>query len=1173
MKKLLSIFISIVMLFTVIGSMTVARAEEATYSILEVKDKIRTVGRTEDVESGIACDWTASGIEFTAVCEENASIALTVYANAECYFTVFIDDVRQDYRVRTLSGTYTPVIASAENGLTAGTHKIKIIKQTERTVATVNIKSFVLNNAALGDKPEEPQYIFESIGDSITSGFGSLDTNNQAAKYSDGTRTYAFITAQNFGAESRVTSVSGGTINSLYSQYIKNTRDDNAFDYSAYKKPNVVTIAFGTNDGAKTVDYWQTGIKNFADAIRTGYNDYTIPIVMVQNLMTNDDSVRANIAQAVKNLESLDAEKYSSIFVTYGTNPTGGHPAQANHKSVANKLTRDLVEFGIMPASALRSDATVTLTEKTTLEESLNKFDSVVSPGSTVTGITGELVSPLDPADAESETAKAVKYTADGTQSATTDYRYPQVRVGTVTNKNDTETYRTKGISFYINYKDTTDYTDVEDPTLSKPQLLLSSGDKKATVTLDVEDGATQKVEIYWSTMPNTSYVFTGNLVYSNNVNVNLEMSGACEYTIDNVKVLLNKYTYTENADCAYTYTAGYSSYEVIGILDGYEEVTTVVTTTSTSTTTSTTTTTKATETTSTVTSTPGAEYTKVLDFDNNMTSVTLTAANANSVTGGVINYAEVDESYTDGNVLKMDAVKWTNFGFSIGNVLKDKKVKSISYTVWSDDSQSWVSARTGIGNSSVSSLALTASGSFGYSSSIGITSTPKTITYDFSKIAPSVYNTISNAYMVFANNSANIVVYIDNIVITYQKYAGTFTGGADGDQVVYADENGNLTTPNATIADGEFAGWVTEDDADTIIPANTKLTLVEDTTYFAVATTRGEQSAPEAPVVESKTANSVTLVANENYQYSKDGETWQNSNVFSGLLAGTEYTFYQRLKATPTQYASPASEVTTVTTNAVYKWNLYSDSFKINSGATLAGGFNTQYKNDGTYFVSTGNAIGATATLTSLSTVKSGVYAVKFYARAAGARANIDISVNGTKVASDLNTGNTGTGSGLDYGFDLSNVEIVDEDQPITLTITTTTEGNLYLNSIELTKIADVDLSVTTAMVSGASIRLGGINGIRFYTKVDTAKIAALRSAGYTVELGTLIAPADNIKDTELSFNLETGKYVDVKFNSTTYYTDGEFSGIVGSLVNIKDTNITRDFVGRGYVKVTDKD
>ncbi|MGN0174487.1 MAG: hypothetical protein ACI39F_08595, partial [Acutalibacteraceae bacterium] len=139
--------------------------------------------------------------------------------------------------------------------------------------------------------------------------------------------------------------------------------------------------------------------------------------------------------------------------------------------------------------------------------------------------------------------------------------------------------------------------------------------------------------------------------------------------------------------------------------------------------------------------------------------------------------------------------------------------------------------------------------------------------------------------------------------------------------------------------------------------------------------------------------------------------------------------------------------------------------------------------------------------------------------------------------------------------------------------------EGAVANGMIDNTVVANMETvyiytpSIAT-MNLGASIRLGDVNGIRFYTKVDTTKIDELKAVdGNKVELGTLIAPADNIEDTELSFALETGKYVDVKFNSATYYTEGDFTGIVGSLVNIQDKNITRDFVGRGYVKVTDKD
>ena len=70
----------------------------------------------------------------------------------------------------------------------------------------------------------------------------------------------------------------------------------------------------------------------------------------------------------------------------------------------------------------------------------------------------------------------------------------------------------------------------------------------------------------------------------------------------------------------------------------------------------------------------------------------------------------------------------------------------------------------------------------------------------------------------------------------------------------------------------------------------------------------------PNAPVVASKTNNSVTLVFVEGMEYSKDGILWQDSNVFANLAPDTTYTFYQRVKASFTALVSKTSEGTTVT-------------------------------------------------------------------------------------------------------------------------------------------------------------------------------------------------------------------------------------------------------------------
>ena len=72
----------------------------------------------------------------------------------------------------------------------------------------------------------------------------------------------------------------------------------------------------------------------------------------------------------------------------------------------------------------------------------------------------------------------------------------------------------------------------------------------------------------------------------------------------------------------------------------------------------------------------------------------------------------------------------------------------------------------------------------------------------------------------------------------------------------------------------------------------------------------------PSAPTKKSVTANVVTLNTVKGYEYSKNGTSWQSSSVFSGLSAGRSYTFYQRMAATATMEASPASAGLKVTTS-----------------------------------------------------------------------------------------------------------------------------------------------------------------------------------------------------------------------------------------------------------------
>lgn len=143
-----------------------------------------------------------------------------------------------------------------------------------------------------------------------------------------------------------------------------------------------------------------------------------------------------------------------------------------------------------------------------------------------------------------------------------------------------------------------------------------------------------------------------------------------------------------------------------------------------------------------------------------------------------------------------------------------------------------------------------------------------------------------------------------------------------------------------------------------------------------------------------------------------------------------------------------------------------------------------------------------------------------------------------------------------------------------------------MMVTTLGIGAIAEMDTTVELNMIEGAAIRLNEKNGIRFYAQVDTEKVDYLREAGYTVELGTIIAPKDLLKNSDntyqdLTFDLDSSKYVTVKFEATKYYEENTFSGIVGSIVNINEKsnsysydngNKARPFVGRAYAIVTDE-
>jgi len=101
-----------------------------------------------------------------------------------------------------------------------------------------------------------------------------------------------------------------------------------------------------------------------------------------------------------------------------------------------------------------------------------------------------------------------------------------------------------------------------------------------------------------------------------------------------------------------------------------------------------------------------------------------------------------------------------------------------------------------------------------------------------------------------------------------------------------------------------------------------------EITSNSVVPTRADGPPAPLAPVLLSKTYNSVTLSTQQGIEYRRGSGSWQTSGVFSGLAPETNYSFFARTAQTSTRLASAASQALQVKTESAI---LTSSKFEVN--------------------------------------------------------------------------------------------------------------------------------------------------------------------------------------------------------------------------------------------------
>ena len=260
-----------------------------------VKGGVRWVGRFDaTTETAIKFNWGGSG--FVAnVTATGATIAVTMSNENPTYFQGVLDG-KPALRSKAPQGMSSVPLAM---NVPAGMHTIEFYRETE--AANNGVSTFMgITGGTLGTPPSYSGRLIETIGDSLTNGYGELGTETHpnscsttvnGCPYSIDTqsnyKSYASILARGLNADWSILCNSGWGLyrdnqNGLQN-VMPNVWDDAYFNYSNPPKwnfsvkANAVIINLGTNDLAKGdpgVGY-KEALKKLVTALRAKYGPDT----------------------------------------------------------------------------------------------------------------------------------------------------------------------------------------------------------------------------------------------------------------------------------------------------------------------------------------------------------------------------------------------------------------------------------------------------------------------------------------------------------------------------------------------------------------------------------------------------------------------------------------------------------------------------------------------------------------------------------------------------------------------------------------------------------------------------------------------------------------------------------------------------------------------------------
>ena len=301
--------------------------------------------RMEKTANHITCDWSASGIEFSAVCK--GDVVFKVHTNAGCYFRVYVDGnvyKNGDSDYFTVSGNGRITVKD----LPEGAHTIKLIKVTGYTLANAELISVTLDGSISDTAPANKDLFIEFVGDSISCGWGVIGGYAGAYTDQDITMAYPYLVAQALGADMSDVALSGkgiilgGNLSITNGYKYASVNRQGVVEYAFARKADVVVINADTNDAYRSTDalVYMEALEAFVSYVREKNPD--AHIILVCNMMK--ENYNDIIGALVKKLGGAEEGYYY-----YKAEPTAdvhsNHPSAEEHAAYAEVLTAMIREI------------------------------------------------------------------------------------------------------------------------------------------------------------------------------------------------------------------------------------------------------------------------------------------------------------------------------------------------------------------------------------------------------------------------------------------------------------------------------------------------------------------------------------------------------------------------------------------------------------------------------------------------------------------------------------------------------------------------------------------------------------------------------------------------------------------------------------------------------------